>query len=122
MASKLTLDQLVELEQCGSSPLLVENPRTHQGYVLVPSEAYRQAQPLFDAIIRRVQNSHEAHANETAPPTDWSDSMNERRCQLIDKKYDVGLSPAEQDELERLQRGLAKHQRDVAPRPQAILE
>jgi hypothetical protein len=53
---------------------------------------------------------------------EWNDGKNERRCVLIDKKHDAGLSPAEEAELDRLQAELAAHQRRVAPRPLAILE
>jgi hypothetical protein len=59
---------------------------------------------------------------DTWAASDWDDSKNARRCALIDQKYDVGLSPQEETELDCLQNELAAHQRLVSPRPLAILQ
>lgn len=121
MASQLTPGQVVELERSGSAPLVVEHPLTHRGYVLIPTEAYQQARPLFDAIIHNTRESLRS-APDPAPKIEWTDLKNERRCLLIDKKHDAALTPDEQQELDRLQTELAEHQRASAPRPLAILE
>jgi hypothetical protein len=122
MSATLTPEQVAELERSGGSPFEVENPRTRQGYVLVPREAYLQARPLFEAILGPSRVSPSSSGQEHVAPVDWNDAKNARRCALIDKKHDVGLSPAEAAELDRLQGELAAHQRLVAPRPLAILE
>lgn len=122
MPVPLTPEQIAELERSGDSLFFVENPQTRQGYVLVPTDAYLQAKPLFEAIIRLTRASVSLSARDQVGPVDWNDAKNARRCALIDKKHDVGLLPAEETELDRLQAELAAHQRLVAPRPLAILE
>ena len=122
MPVPLTPDQIAELERSDGSPFVVENPRTRQGYVLVPTDAYLQAKPLFEAIIGRTRGSVSLSAQDQLGPVEWNDAKNARRCALIDKKHDVGLAPAEEPELDRLQAVLTAHQRLVAPRPLAILE
>ncbi len=122
MPVPLTPEQIAELERSGGSLFVVENPQTRQGYVLVPTDAYLQAKPLFEAIIGRTRGSVSLSAQDQLGPVEWNDAKNARRCALIDKKHDVGLLPAEETELDRLQAELAAHQRLVAPRPLAILE
>jgi hypothetical protein len=122
MTATLTPEQVAELERSGGSPLVVENPRTRQGYVLVPREAYQHAQPLFEAIIGHTRAGISPEAADSAAASGWDDSRNARRCVLIDKKYDEGLSPPEEAELDRLQDELATHQRLVSPRPVVILQ
>ena len=122
MPVPLTIDQIAELERRVGSLFVVENPQTRQGYVLVPSQAYLQAKPLFEAIIGRTRGSVSLSAQDQLGPVEWNDAKNARRCALIDKKHDVGLSPTEETELDRLQAELAAYQRLVAPRPLAILE
>ena len=100
--------------------MIVEDPKTREGYVLVPRDAYLQAQPLFEAIIDRVRASQSSQ--DYTRPVDWNEAKNKRRCGLIDKKHDVGLSAAEEAELGQLQAELAAYQRFVAPRPLVVLE
>jgi hypothetical protein len=47
----------------------------------------------------------------------WTDEKNERRCDLIDRKYAGGLTPAEAVELAQLQEPMLRHRRRVAPLP-----
>jgi hypothetical protein len=56
---------------------------------------------------------------EGAPPSDepWTDAKNNRRCDLIDRKYAGGLSPDEAAELARLQAEMLRHRQRVAPLP-----
>jgi hypothetical protein len=122
MSSTLTPEQVAELERSGGSPMVMEDPRTRRGYVLVPQEAYRQIRPLFEAIMRQTQGEPQTPAQEDLVPSEWDDAKDERRCELIDKKHDTGLSSAEQTELDHLQLELGAHQRLVAPRPLAVLE
>ncbi len=122
MPATLTPEQLAELERSGGSPFVMENPQTRQGYVLVPREAYLQAKPLFEAIIGQTGGMISSPAQERPGAIDWNDGKNERRCALIDKKHDAGLSSAEEAELSQLQAELAAHQHAVAPRPLAVLE
>lgn len=48
----------------------------------------------------------------------WSDEKNERRCELIDRKYEgPPLTPAEMFELAGLQEEMLRHRQKVAPLP-----
>ena len=47
----------------------------------------------------------------------WTEAKNQRRCDLIDRKYAGGLNPAEAVELARLQDEMLRHRQRVAPLP-----
>lgn len=47
----------------------------------------------------------------------WTEAKNQRRCDLIDRKYTDGLGPAEAVELARLQEQMLRHRQRVAPLP-----
>jgi antitoxin (DNA-binding transcriptional repressor) of toxin-antitoxin stability system len=47
----------------------------------------------------------------------WTEEKNRRRGELIDRKYDHGLSPAEEAELALLQDAMYRHVDRVAPLP-----
>jgi hypothetical protein len=47
----------------------------------------------------------------------WTEEKNQRRCDLIDRKYAGGLSPSEAVELARLQEQMLRHRQRVAPLP-----
>jgi hypothetical protein len=47
----------------------------------------------------------------------WTDAKNQRRCELIDRKYTANLTPAEAVELAQLQEEMLRHRRRVAPLP-----
>ena len=49
--------------------------------------------------------------------TDWTPQLNHRRCDLIDKKFSAGLTPAEETELARLTVALRQFVDRVAPVP-----
>jgi hypothetical protein len=48
---------------------------------------------------------------------DWTDEKNRRRCELLDRKYDRGLSPSEEAELALLQDAMYRTLDKVAPLP-----
>jgi hypothetical protein len=48
---------------------------------------------------------------------EWTEEQNRRRCELIDRKYDHGLSPAEEAELALLQNAMYRFIDKVAPLP-----
>jgi hypothetical protein len=50
---------------------------------------------------------------------EWTDAKNARRCGLIDKEIAGTLSPAEAQELDRLQRDMLAYRDRVAPWPLA---
>ena len=47
----------------------------------------------------------------------WTEAANQRRCDLIDRKYAGGLTPAETSELALLQAQMLRHRQRVAPLP-----
>ena len=51
------------------------------------------------------------------PENEWTDEMNRRRCTLLDRKYDHGLSVNEGAELAQLQEALDHFIDRVAPLP-----
>jgi hypothetical protein len=48
---------------------------------------------------------------------EWTPAKNHRRCDLVDKKYATGLTPAEETELATLTAGLRNFTDRVAPLP-----
>jgi hypothetical protein len=48
---------------------------------------------------------------------EWTDEKNRRRYELLDRKYDRGLSPAEHAELTLLQHAMHRYIDQVAPLP-----
>jgi hypothetical protein len=56
-------------------------------------------------------------AEATPPEAEWTDKRNRRRCELIDRKYDHGLSPSEEAELALLQDAMYRVIDKVAPLP-----
>jgi hypothetical protein len=58
-------------------------------------------------------------AAPSAPNGDepWTDEKNQRRCDLIDRKYAGSLTPAEAVELAQLQEQMLRHRQRVAPLP-----
>jgi hypothetical protein len=51
------------------------------------------------------------------PDGEWSEEKNRRRFELIDRKYDQGLGPAEEAELALLQDAMYRWIDKVAPLP-----
>ena len=53
----------------------------------------------------------------STPSGGWTAEMNRRRCELIDRKYDGGISPVEAAELALLQDAMDRCIDRVAPLP-----
>ena len=47
----------------------------------------------------------------------WTEALNQRRCDLIDRKYAGSLGPSEAVELAHLQEQMLRHRQRVAPLP-----
>lgn len=56
-------------------------------------------------------------ANASGDDEPWTGEMNDRRCDLIDRKYADGISSAEALELALLQRKMQRWRQRVAPLP-----
>src|SRR5262245_1468292 len=48
---------------------------------------------------------------------EWTESKNQRRCDLLDRKYAGGLTPTEAVELAQLQEQMLRYRQRVAPLP-----
>jgi hypothetical protein len=55
--------------------------------------------------------------NGHADDQEWTRARNERRCELIDRKYGRGLTPSEEAELVALQAAMYREVDRVAPLP-----
>jgi hypothetical protein len=55
--------------------------------------------------------------NGHAGDEEWTSARNERRCELIDRKYERGLTPPEEAELVALQAAMCRQVDRVAPLP-----
>jgi hypothetical protein len=89
---------------------------------LVPTEAYEQAKPYFDAVIESARLESRIGRPAPAIPPNWDEAKNDRRCGLIDKKYETGLSADEASELQTLQTELEHFKLKHAPRRSRLLE
>jgi hypothetical protein len=47
----------------------------------------------------------------------WTEARNQRRCELINRKYSGGITPLEASELATLQEQMLRHSQNVAPLP-----
>ena len=54
---------------------------------------------------------------EEADDSPWTEEKNARRCDLIDRKFAGGITPAEALELARLQEQMVRYRQKVAPLP-----
>lgn len=52
-----------------------------------------------------------------ANASDWTEAKNDRRCELIDRKYAGTLTPQEGIELAGLQEEMLRYRQSVAPLP-----
>jgi hypothetical protein len=67
------------------------------------------------ALAREVPIA--AANNGHAGDEEWTNARNERCCELIDRKYERGLTPSEEAELAALQAAMDRHVDRVAPLP-----
>ncbi len=102
MTKKVSDELALELDRGGDRPLSVEHPRTHRRYVIVPAN---------DDVSDRQA------ARPSDPCDDWTEAKNARRFALIDKEIAEQLTPAEADELARLQREMDDFLQRVASLP-----
>lgn len=100
MIAQLTPELVREVERAGDQPLPVEDPRTKRVYVLVDTD-------LYDVVRRSPEPSSDA--------TSWTESKNERRCNLIRKKFSQGINAEEARELNELQDELSAFREQAVP-------
>jgi hypothetical protein len=69
------------------------------------------SQPRADDAVANGENG------PTSRRATWTHEKNARRCALIDREIDSGLTSEHAKELEALQREMLQHRREVAPLP-----
>lgn len=82
--------------------------------------AARGAQKTGERVVIHDKILLPMHTSSTLTPDDnneWNDAKNARRCSLVNKKYEYGLSMAETEELDCLQAALSMYRRKHAPLP-----
>jgi len=107
MVAKLPIELVRELEAGDGQPLAVVNPLTKRMYVLVDAQE-------FD-VVRRG-------SKPDADRGTWTEQKNERRCDLIRKKFAQGIDFAEADELSRLQDELSAFREQTVPLPYDVVD
>jgi len=110
MVAPTSSEILRELARTSGGPVYFEDPQTHARYVALRQEMFDRLLPLPAAEPTQK------------PLSDWNDEKNERRGELIDRKYASGLSAAELAELDTLQDEMYRHRERVAPLPLKALE
>ena len=68
---------------------------------------------------KEVLRTFPAQSDDAAKGQEWTESKNDRRCQLIDRKIDAMLTADEEKELEDLQDQMLRYRHRVAPLPLA---
>jgi hypothetical protein len=111
MVAQTTDDILRELDRTEGGPVQFEDPRNHARYMLIPQEDYHRVAPLLDG-----------NGERRGATVQWNETKNERRWDLIDRKYASGLSAEELTELNDLQDELYRYRAQVAPLPLKMLE
>ena len=102
MNPRITQEQRAAIEDRAGEPVYVVDPDHQQTYVLLTSDDYQRVRALLES------------------PTDassWTDSMNDRRCALIDKDIAKSITVDERVELAVLERQAAAYFDRVAPPP-----
>jgi len=102
----LTPEIVQELESLGDQPLCVEDPDTRRRYLVVDAERY-------DVVRKRSSASPSG--------VTWSEQKNNRRIELIRKKFSHGIVDEESQELAALQEELADYRASVVPLPYDIV-
>ncbi|MDB5389283.1 MAG: hypothetical protein JWM11_4929 [Planctomycetaceae bacterium] len=78
--------------------IIVHSKRTGKGYAVISECLYQQVRPLLQLAGSRLDA--EAHREEDSP--EWFEENNARRIELINKKFNQGLTTVEKKELAAL--------------------
>lgn len=87
-----------------------------QFFLTLPADPNRAVVELNGRVVARLLPIA-APDNGLPDDGEWTDTKNRRRCELIDRKYDSALTPAEEAELAALQTAMHSHVDRVAPLP-----
>lgn len=98
MAIRVSDQQLDEIEQGREPALIVHSKRTRKGYAVISESVFHQVEPLLQFVALRL----DAETPAEEPGSQWTEENNARRVELINKKFDRGLTAIEKKELAAL--------------------
>ena len=87
--------QLDRIEHGRVPGVVVRSARTKKGFAVITEDAYDQLRPLLQCVAMQVEDSPTKNGHSA----EWSEEKNARRAELVNKKYDHGLTAAEKKEL-----------------------
>lgn len=112
MSLHLPTEVLDQIDQ-GEQPVYLEDPRSHEEYVLVPKKEYELLRDSGGACTKRGKSS----TGKGDVADEWNEAMNARRFELVDREIDGTLAAGEIGELQDLQDKMLAFRRKVAPLP-----
>jgi len=104
MNPRITREQRAAIKDHPGEPVYVVDPDHQQAYVLLTSDDYQRVRVLL-----------ESPEDEST----WTESVNDRRCELIDKDIAQTISVDERVELAVLERQADAYFDKIAPPPMA---
>jgi hypothetical protein len=117
MAIRVSDQQLDEIEHGREPALIVHSKRTRKGYALISESVYEQVRPLLQFVALRLDS--ETPSEETSL---WTEENNGRRVELINKKFNGGLTSIERKELAGLNAAAEKFRDQTSGARTEILE
>lgn len=111
MSLQLPTELLDRLDQ-GGQPVCVEDPRSHEEYILVPRKEYELLRDRTSKSTRQLPSLKIGADGE-----EWSEAMNARRFVLVHREIEGTLTSEEVVELQHLQDQMLAFRRKVAPYP-----
>lgn len=113
MSVQLSQQQLDQLAEGVSEAVIVQDAATKRKYAVLAEGVYQRVRPLLEFINGQVDLDDTDRGNGNGEP--WTETDNDRRIALINKKHDSKLTKAEQQELRHLQDRAYQHRDQVAP-------
>lgn len=95
MVIRVSDRQLEELEQGRETAIIVHSKRTGKGYAVMSESVYQQVRPLLQSVTLRLDVNGSSEEDNPL----WTEENNARRVELINKKFNPGLTSIEKKEL-----------------------
>jgi len=98
MALRVSDQQLDGIEHGRETALIVQSKSTRKEYAVIAGNVFRKMQPLLQFVALQIEAG--SPSEESTPQ--WTEENNARRVELINKKFDRGLTALEKKELAAL--------------------
>jgi hypothetical protein len=95
-------------------PLETQDEAVKRFVLSLPADPHGSVLELNGQAVAWVALPSGSISNGDEP---WTEDLNQRRCDLINRKYAGTLAPAEAFELARLQEQMLRYRQRVAPLP-----